>query len=407
MLNKIWLSFFLSAFFAAIYQSLFIGDVEVWTRLVQSTFISSKSAFELSIGLTGTLCLWLGLLKIAEKAGLVDLLAHLLTPLFKRLMPELPANHPAMGSMMMNCAANMLGLDNAATPVGIRAMEELQELNPKKDTASNAQILFMVMNTSSVTLLPITIFMYRAQLGSSNPTSVFIPILLATSISTLVGILSVAFVQKIKIFDRVVFAYFGIFSLLIAGIGLYFSGGGAAAKQSSVFGNCILFTVITSFLFAGWLKKIDVYEAFIEGAKGGFEVAVRLIPFIVAMLVSIGVLRASGVLEGILFIVEEGVRYIGMNTEFVAALPTAIMKPLSGSGARAMMIETVQTYGVDSFPATLSAIIQGSTETTFYVLAVYFGSVGIKKVRHVITCSLLADFAGIISAILIGYWFFR
>ncbi|MHA1539767.1 MAG: nucleoside recognition domain-containing protein [Alphaproteobacteria bacterium] len=405
MLNKIWFSFFMSAFLAAVYQSLFIGDLDVWTRIVQSTFVSSKSAFELSIGLTGTLCLWLGLLRIAEKAGLVDVLARFLTPLFKRLMPDLPAGHPAMGSMMMNCAANMLGLDNAATPVGIRAMEELQELNPEKDTASNAQILFMVMNTSSVTLLPVTIFMYRAQLGSANPTSVFIPILLATSISTLVGILSVAFVQKIKIFDRVVFSYFAAFSLIIASIGVYFSGAGAA-QNSAVFGNCILFTVITSFLFAGWLKKVNVYEAFIEGAKGGFDVAVRLIPFIVAMLVSIAVLRASGVLEGILFVVEEGVRYLGIDTGFVAALPTAIMKPLSGSGARAMMIETIQTHGVDSFPATLSAIIQGSTETTFYVLAVYFGAVGIKKVRHALACSLLADAAGILSAILIGYWFF-
>ena len=408
MLNHIWLALFVIAFVTGCYQWIILDDPEVWARLVTSTFDMSRLGMEVALGLVGTLCLWLGLFRIAEKSGLIAVLSKALAPLFRRLMPEIPSNHPALGSITMNMAANMIGLDNAATPIGLKAMKELQELNPIKAIASNAQILFLVINTSSVTLLPVTVFMYRAQQGSVDPTSVYIPILLATSASTLAGVLSVAWMQKLRLFDKVVFAYFAGFSVLVSSLMLYFSSlsGGEQTAQSSLIGNLMLFGIIILFLGAGFIKKVPVYETFIEGARDGFHVAVKLIPFLVAMLVAVGVFRASGALDGLLVLIEQAVRAVGGDTEFVQALPTAFMKPLSGSGARAMMIETMQHYGVDSFPATVSAIIQGSTETTFYVLAVYFGSVGITKIRYAIACGLLADAVGIVTAILLGYWFF-
>jgi spore maturation protein SpmA len=408
MLNHLWFAFFAIAFISGLYQWLALDNAAIWVALVQSTFDMAKTAFDISIGLVGVLCLWLGLFAIAREAGLVEWMARGLNPLFRRLFPDVPQGHPAQASMSMNMAANMLGLDNAATPLGLKAMQELQHLNPLKDTATNAQILFLVINTSSITLLPVTIFMYRAQLGAADPASVFIPILLATSFSTLVGILSVALVQRLPIFDRVVLAYFSGFALLVSGLALYIASlpGAAKAEQSSLIGNFLIFFVIIGFIFAGWRKKVPVYECFVDGAKEGFEVAVRIIPYLVAMLVGIGVFRASGALDGLLWLVERCVVALGFNADFVPALPTAFIKPFSGSGARAMLIETMNHYGVDSFPALLSAIIQGSTETTFYVLAVYFGSVGVSKVRHAVACGLLADLAGISAAIAIGYAFF-
>lgn len=408
MLNIIWVSFFLVAFVLAGYQSLFLGNSAIWTDLVSSTFSSSKSAFTISLNLTGILCLWLGLLKIAEASGLTNLLAKALYPLFRKIMPEVPANHPSIGSMVMNMAANMLGLDNAATPMGLKAMEQLQELNPKKDTASNAQILFMVINASAVTLIPITILMYRAELGSLNPTAVFMPILFATSLSTLTGFLAVAWVQKLNIFNRVVMSYILGFAGFIGLIAYYFNSLPPEARLSGSanWGNFILFAIITLFILSGLIKKINVYDTFITGAKEGFEIAIRIIPYLVAMLVAIAVLRASGALDLLVLGFEKLFSSLGMNTDFVAALPTAILKPLSGSGARAMMIETMQTYGADSFPAFVSCVVQGSTETTFYVLAVYFGAVKITKIRSALPCALLADFVGIVAAIYFGYLFY-
>lgn len=409
MLNIIWVSFFIAAFIAALWQSLIIGHSAIWTELVSATFESSKTAFGISLNLTGILCLWLGLLKIAEQSGLTSLLAKALAPLFKKIMPEVPADSPAMGSIIMNMAANVLGLDNAATPMGLKAMEQLQELNPKKDTASNAQILFMVINASAVTLIPITILMYRAELGASNPTAVFMPILFATSISTLVGFLSVAAVQRLNIFNRVVMGYLFGFICFILMIAWYFNSLPEAVrlKNSADWGNCVLFCIIAGFIIAGVIKKLNVYEVFISGAKEGFEVAIRIIPYLVAMLVAIAVLRSSGVLELIVLGFDKFFTLLGIDTGFVAALPTAILKPLSGSGARAMMIETMQTYGADSFPAFISCVVQGSTETTFYVLAVYFGAVKISKVRSALPCALLADLAGIIAAVYFSYAFYQ
>lgn len=408
MLNHLWFAFFAIAFLSGLYHWLVLGNGEIWVALVQATFDMSKTAFEISIGLVGVLCLWLGLFAIAREAGLVEHLARGLTPLFRRLFPEVPKDHPAQASMTMNMAANMLGLDNAATPLGLKAMQELQSLNPFKDSATNAQIMFLVINTSSITLLPVTIFMYRAQLGAADPTSVFIPILLATTCSTLAGILAVAWVQRLLIWDKVVMAYFGGFALLVSTLAVYTTSLPPAEQtaKSAMLGNFIIFIIIVGFIYAGWRKKVPVYETFVEGAKEGFEVAVRIIPYLVAMLVAIGVFRASGALDGALWLVECGVLALGFNADFVPALPTAFMKPFSGSGARAVMIETMNNYGVDSFPALLSAVIQGSTETTFYVLAVYFGSVGISKTRHAIACGLIADVVGIVTAIAIGYAFF-
>lgn len=408
MLNGLWLSFFVVAAVAGLSRWLLADDPAVFAAMVESLFAMAKLSVEVMVLLFGTLTLWLGLLRIAEKAGLVDALARLLGPLFARLMPEVPRGHPALGLITMNFAANGLGLDNAATPIGLKAMRALQELNPSSTTASNAQILFLVLNASSLTLLPVTIFMYRAQQGAPDPTLVFLPILLATSASSLVGLFSVAIMQRLRIWDPVVLAYMvpgalllGAFMALLAGMSAT-----ALAGLSSLLGNLTLFGVIVAFLVIGALRKVQVYEQFIEGAKEGFDVAKSLLPYLVAMLCAIGVLRASGALEFML----DGVRWLvawgGWDTRFVDALPTAMVKPFSGSAARAMLIETMQTQGVDSFPALAAATIQGSTETTFYVLAVYFGAVGIQRARHAVGCALLAEFAGVVAAISVCYWFF-
>jgi spore maturation protein SpmA len=409
MLAHIWFGFFAVAFISALYQWLVNGHAAIFTEIMQSTFDMAALSVEVAIGLVGVLCLWLGFFRIAEKSGLINVLARGLEPLFLRLMPEVPRGHASHGSITMNVAANMLGLDNAATPMGLKAMQDLQQLNPDKDTASNAQILFLVLNTSSVTLLPVTIFMYRAQQGAADPTAIFIPILMATSASTLAGLAAVAWVQRINLFNRVVLGYFFGFAILMALLATLLLAQPAEqmASTSGLLGNLILFSIIMLFLVAGWWRKINVYDAFIEGAKEGFDVAVRLIPFLVGMLVAIGVLRSSGVLDGLIVGIEFLLSAIGVNTDFIQALPTALMKPLSGSGARAMMLETMNNFGVDSFPATVSTIMQGSTETTFYVLAVYFGSVGIRHVRHAVSCALIADAAGILTSILVGYWFFH
>jgi len=409
MLAHIWFGFFAVAFISAMYQWLVNGNAAIFSEIMQSTFDMAGLSVEVAIGLIGVLCLWLGFFRIAEKSGLINVLARILEPLFTRLMPEVPRGHASHGSITMNIAANMLGLDNAATPMGLKAMQDLQQLNPNKDTASNAQILFLVLNTSSVTLLPVTIFMYRAQQGAADPTAVFIPILMATSASTLAGLIAVAWVQRINLFDKVILAYLFGFAVLMAMLASFLLAQPAEemASTSSLLGNLILFSIIMLFLGAGWWRKINVYDAFIDGAKEGFDVAVRLIPFLVGMLVAIGVLRTSGVLDGFIVGLEFLLSSIGVNTDFIQALPTALMKPLSGSGARAMMLETMNNFGVDSFPATVSAIMQGSTETTFYVLAVYFGSVGITHVRHAISCALIADAAGLLTSIIVGYWFFH
>ena len=409
MLAHIWFGFFAVAFISALYQWLVNGHAAIFSEIMQSTFDMAALSVEVAIGLIGVLCLWLGFFRIAEKAGLINVLSRLLEPLFTRLMPGVPRGHASHGSITMNIGANMLGLDNAATPMGLKAMQDLQQLNPVKDTASNAQILFLVLNTSSVTLLPVTIFMYRAQQGAADPTAVFIPILMATSASTLAGLIAVAWVQRINLFDKVIFAYLFGFAVLMAMLATFLLAQPAEqmASSSSLLGNLILFSIIMLFLGAGWWRRINVYDAFIDGAKEGFDVAVRLIPFLVGMLVAIGVLRTSGVLDGLIVGLEVMLSSIGVNTDFIQALPTALMKPLSGSGARAMMLETMNNFGVDSFPATVSAIMQGSTETTFYVLAVYFGSVGIRHVRHAISCALIADAAGILTSIIVGYWFFH
>ena len=408
MLNTLWLSFFLLAFVAALWQWLSGTNPEVFSQLVAATFEMSNLAVEIAIGLIGVMALWLGLFKIAEHSGLIDIIARAMGPLFSRLMPEVPPNHPAIGSVTMNLAANFLGLDNAATPMGLKAMNDLQELNPDKDTATNAQILFLVLNTSSVTLLPVTIFLYRAQQGSTEPAAVFLPILMATSASTLVGLFSVAWLQKLRLHDPVVLAWFGGFAVLMAALLSFIVGlpGDILSSRSALIGNLLLFSVIVLFLVSGIQRRLDCYSLFIEGAKEGFNVAIKIIPFLLAMLVGIGVFRASGCLDILLEGIRALVSALGVDTRFVDALPTAFMKPLSGSGARAMMLETMNTFGVDSFAARMAATIQGSTETTFYVLAVYFGSVGIRKTRHAISCGLLADFAGITTAIFASYWFF-
>ncbi|PAU86767.1 hypothetical protein CK507_13810 [Pseudomonas sp. WN033] len=408
MLNGIWLSFFLAAFAAALWQWLGLGDAEVFSRLVAALFDMARLSVEIVLVLVGTMTLWLGFLAIAEKAGLISLLARLLNPLFRRLMPEVPSGHPAAGHITMNFAANVLGLDNAATPIGIKAMQALQSLNPSKDTASNAQILFLVLNTSSLTLLPVTIFMYRAQQGAADPTAVFLPILLATTASSLVGLLSVALIQRLKLWDPVVLAYLGAGALALGLLLTSLAGmsAQALAATSTLVGNLTLFGIVIAFLGIAALRKVNVYDTFIDGAKEGFSFTVSLLPYLVAMLVAVGVLRASGVLDtgldGIRWLIEA----LGWDTRFIDALPTAFIKPLSGSGARAMMIETMNTFGVDSFPALLAATMQGSTETTFYVLAVYFGAVGIRRIRHGLGCALLADLAGMLTAIGVCYWFF-
>lgn len=407
MLNGLWLGFFLVAATAAAARWIG-GDPGVWAAMVESLFAMAKLSVEVMVLLFGTLTLWLGFLRIAERAGLVERLAWLLGPLFRRLMPEVPAGHPALGLITLNFAANGLGLDNAATPIGLKAMKALQELNPSATVASNAQILFLVLNASSLTLLPVSIFMYRAQQGASDPTLVFLPILLATTASSLVGLLSVAVMQRLRLWDPVVLAYLvpgtlllGAFMAVLAGLSAT-----ALAALSSLLGNLVLFGLILVFLLAGALKKVPVYEAFVDGAKEGFDVAKGLLPYLVAMLCAVGVLRASGALEFGLDGIRSLVEWAGWDTRFVDALPTALVKPFSGSAARAMLIETMQSQGVDSFPALVAATVQGSTETTFYVLAVYFGAVGIQRARHAVGCALLADFAGVLASIGVCYWFF-
>lgn len=409
MLNRIWLGLFLIAFVVSLLQASLGGQPEIFAAVVDASFKAAKMAVEVSIGLIGLLCLWLGLFQIAERAGLIEKMAWLLTPLFARLMPEVPAGHPAIGSVTMNLAANMLGLDNAATPLGLKAMRDLQTLNAEPETATNAQILFLVLNTASVTLIPVTIFLYRAQFGAANPASVFVPILISSAAGTLGGVLLTAWLQKLRIWDRVVLAYVAGLALFM---GLMVSAVITAPPEmlgvrSAFIGNLLLFSVIVLFLAAGWRRGIDVYDTFITGAKQGFEVGVSLIPFLVAMLVAIAVFRASGALEAILNGIAMALGALGLNTDFVPALPTAFMKSLSGSGARAMMLETFQHYGVDSFPGYVAAIVQGSSETTFYVLAVYFGSVGIRRERYALACGLFADFVSVVVAILVAYWFFH
>jgi len=408
VLNGLWLGFFGMAALAALVRWLVGGDPTVFAALVESLFAMARLAVEVMVLLFGTLTLWLGFLRIAEAAGLVGWLARLLGPLFRRLMPGVPAGHPALGLITMNFAANALGLDNAATPIGLKAMRELQRLNPDPVTATNAQILFLVLNASSLTLLPVTIFMYRAQQGAPDPTMVFLPILLATSASTLVGLLTVAVAQRLRLWDPVVLAYLIPGALLLGGFMALLGtlSAAAIASLSSLMGNLALFGVILVFLAAGAIRRIKVYECFIEGAKEGFDIAKNLLPYLVAMLCAVGVLRASGALDFIL----GGLRWLvtagGWDARFVDAMPTALVKPFSGSAARAMLIETMKSQGVDSFPALVAATIQGSTETTFYVLAVYFGAVGIQRARHAVTCALLAELAGVVAAIVVCYWFF-
>jgi spore maturation protein SpmA len=407
MLNAIWIGFFLTAIAAALFQFLVHGQQDIFALLMKAGFDNAKTAFEIALGLTGVMCLWLGILKIGERAGFLDRLARLLAPLFARLFPEVPRGHPALGSVTMNMAANLLGLDNAATPMGIKAMKELQELNPDKETASDAQILFLVINASSITLLPVTIFTYRAQLGALDPTDVFIPILMATYCSTLAGFAFIAARQRLRL-DRVILAWLAGITAAVGGLALYFAGLPAAemAPQSSLVSNGILLGLIATFLIGALAKKVNAYEAFIDGAKEGFQTAVTIIPYLVAMLVAIGLLRASGALDLAMGAVSGLVSALGYDARWVDALPTMLMKPLSGSGARAMMIETMRIHGADSFAGRLASIVQGSTETTFYVLAVYFGAVGIKRVRYAVAGGLIADLAGFAAAVFAGYLFF-
>ena len=404
VLNYIWIAFFLIAFCIALVRLVFMGDTEVFPAIMNSTFDTSRTAFEISLGLTGVLSLWLGIMKIGEKGGVVNVLA----PVFSRLFPDIPKGHPVTGSIFMNVAANMLGLDNAATPLGLKAMEQLQELNPKKDTATNPMIMFLVLNTSGLTLIPVSIMVYRAQLGAAQPTDVFVPILLATFCSTVAGIIVTSLYQRINLLNRTMLLTLGGLSLAVATIIWGFSAMDKAQMNvvSTSVANILLMLIIVVFIFAGMRKKVNVYDAFIEGAKDGFSTAVRIIPYLVAILVGIGVFRASGAMDMLIGGVKWGVEALGSNTDFVGALPTALMKPLSGSGARGMMVDAMTTYGPDSFVGRLSCIFQGSTDTTFYILAVYFGSVGIVRTRHAVPCGLLADAAGVIAAILICYLFF-
>ncbi len=410
MLNFVWLLFFLLAFVAALIQLVFHGDGSVFNACVEAMFGSAKTGFELALKLTAVMTLFLGILKCAEDAGLVKILSRAVTPLFKRLMPEVPEGHPAFSSITMNMAANFLGLGNAATPLGLKAMKDLQEVNPNGDktTASNAQILFLVLNTSSVTLIPVTILAYRNELGSQDPTSVFIPIILATSCSTLVGLVVVALVQRLKLWDPVVLAYLGGAALFIGGVAAYFMSLSQEALQvqSTVAANVILFSLVVGFITIAWFSKVPVYESFVEGGKEGFQIAIRIIPYLVGMLVAIGVFRASGILDAVLNSVSYSVAYMGFDTRFVDGLPTALMRPFTGGGASGMMVETMKTHGPDSFAGNFASIVFGSTETTFYVLAVYFGSVGISKTRHAVPCGLAADAAGIFAAIFLCYVFF-
>lgn len=408
VLNYIWIAFFLLAFVIALGKLIFLGDTTVFPAIMDSTFDQAKNAFEISLGLTGVLALWMGIMKIGEKGGLVAALARLLSPILQKIFPDIPKGHPAMGTMFMNFSANMLGLDNAATPMGLKAMQELQEINPKKDTASNSMIMFLVLNTSGLTLIPVSVLLYRAQCGAANPTDVFIPILLATTVSTIVGLIVTSIYQRINLFNRTMMLFLlGICTLIAGGTwGMMQLSQVEIEVLSTSLANVILFSVIIIFIIAGTRAKINVYDAFIEGAKDGFGTAVRIIPYLIAILVAIGVFRASGGMDVIMDGIAWCANAMGMGSDFVGALPTAIMKPLSGSGARGMMIDAMNTYGADSFAGRLACLFQGATDTTFYILAVYFGSVGIRKTRHAVTCGLLADLAGIITAIIIAYIFF-
>ncbi|MBN1769327.1 MAG: spore maturation protein [Prolixibacteraceae bacterium] len=408
-LNYIFIFFFLIAFIVALVKLVFFQDVTVFSDIVQSTFDMAKTGFEISLGLTGVLTLWMGIMKIGEKGGIVNILSRIIGPFFQKIFPELGKNHPAYGAITMNIAANMLNLDNAATPMGLEAMREMQASNPKKDTASNAQIMFLVLNTSGLTLIPVSIMVYRAQLGAVNPTDVFIPLLITTFFSTLAGLIAVAIHQRINLINKVVMSWLGGMTAFIAGIIWYFSTLNQDQIQviSNVASSVILFSVIVGFILLAFRKKVNVYDAFIDGATGGFKTAVKIIPYLIAILVAIGVFRASGAMDYIIRAIEWTVRSLGFNTDFVEALPTAFMKPLSGSGARGMMIDAMNTHGADSFVGRLASTFQGSTDTTFYVLAVYFGAVGIKNTRHAVTCGLIADFVGITTAIFIGYLFYH
>jgi spore maturation protein SpmA len=409
ILNYIWIAFLVIAFIVACVQLIFFGNTQIFSDIMNAAFGSARSGFEVSLGLTGALSLWLGIMKIGEKGGVLERLSRVVAPFFVKIFPEIPKGHPALASMFMNLSATMLGLDNAATPMGLKAMREMQELNQEKDKASNSMILFLVLNTAGLTLIPVSVLVYRAQLGAVNPADVFIPILLATFIAFIAGLISVAVVQKINLFNRVVLGTLGSISALIGGI-IYFLSGlpkEQIAQYSSFAANFILLSIIISFITMAMIRKVNVYDSFIEGAKEGFHVAIGIIPYLIAILVAIGMFRASGALT----FMTDGIRWLvgltGINTEFVDALPTALMKPLSGSGARGMMIETMKLHGADSFVGRLSSIIQGSTDTTFYIIAVYFGSVGIKNTRYAIVCGLFADTVGIIAAIMLGYLFFH
>ena len=408
VLNYIWVSFFILAFVIALARMVFMGDMEVFPAMMNSTFDSSKTAFEISLGLTGVLSLWLGIMKIGERGGVINVLARMLSPVFSKVFPDIPKGHPVTGSIFMNMAANMLGLDNAATPLGLKAMEQLQELNPKKDTATNPMIMFLVLNTSGLTLIPVSIMVYRSQLGAAQPTDIFIPILLATFFSTIAGLIITSIYQKINLLNKVMVLTLGgmaaIVSLIIWGFG-QMSKDTMNVVSTSV-ANILLMTIIVLFIFAGLRKKVNVYDAFIEGAKDGFTTAVRIIPYLVAILVGIGVFRTSGAMDMLVDGIGWCVSAVGGDSQFVGALPTALMKPLSGSGARGMMVDAMTTYGADSFVGRLSCVFQGSTDTTFYILAVYFGSVNIRYTRHAVACGLLADLAGVVAAIAIAYMFF-
>lgn len=408
VLNYIWIAFFVIAFVTGLFKLLFTGDYSVFPEMMNATFDSSRTAFEISLGLTGVLSLWMGIMKIGEAVGMVNVLARGLSPLFCKLFPDIPRNHPVIGNIFMNISANMLGLDNAATPLGLKAMEGLQELNPKKDTATNPMIMFLVLNTSGLTIIPVSILVYRAQMGAAQPTDVFLPILLATFASTLTGIIITSIYQRINLFNRTVILALGGACAVVAGIVWGFSQLDKESMNlwSTTIANILLFCIIILFILAGVRRRVNVYDAFIEGAKDGFTTAVRIIPYLVAILVAIGVFRASGAMDVLIGWISDMVRALGGDADFVGALPTALMKPLSGSGARGMMVDAMETYGADSFVGRLSCIFQGSTDTTFYILAVYFGSVGVRYTRHAVTCGLLADLAGIIAAIAVAYLFF-
>ncbi len=409
VLNYIWIAFFVIAFAVALGQTLFYGNTGIWTEIMNASFTSARTAFDIALGLTGVLSLWLGLMKIGERGGIVAILSRIISPLFTRLFPGVPKGHPALGSMFMNVSANMLGLDNAATPLGLKAMQELQELNPKKDTATDAMLMFLVLNASGLTIVPIGVMTYRAQMGAANPSDVFLPILIATFMATFVGLLALCIKQRINIFNKVIMAWGLGLMALVGGIFYFFSSlpDDKISTYSAFVANSLLFTIIVTFIVSGLVKRINVYEAFIEGAKEGFKTAVMIIPYLVAILVGIGIFRASGAMDYIVEGIATALDWVGIDTEFVGALPTALMKSLSGSGSRGLMVDAMSTYGVDSFVGRVACAVQGSTDTTFYILAVYFGSVGIRKTRYAVGYALLADIVGAISAITVSYFFFK